>query len=404
MVSPIRCPACGNENPPEYPPEQFAFCMECGAQLGAFRPQGQQDPYGHNPNDQYGGQHGGGHPGGPPGPPPGQYGQQSPGPYGGGQQGGYGGGPADPYGGQGGYGNQQHGGPHQGGPPPQGGPGAPYGAPQGGYGGAQPGYGGPQRGYGAPEPAPYQSQAPGPASAKLILESGVGKVEYPLDAGVVTIGRSRSNDISLEDARVSRHHARVVRGDRGYMIEDLNSRNGTRVDERAIRDSVPLSEGSIVKIGDAVFRFTASAGGPAGPGASGGPGGYQSSPGPQPGPNPWDAPAQHGGPPAGQYGHGGGHGGPQGGQYGPGGMGGPQPGPQVPVLFMSPWSPVQCPQCQGLRTMVQIVFGPAAQSPGAQTAARRGEVIIGDGPALPDGPNAECRACGTRVRIVQSGS
>ena len=382
MVSPIRCPACGNENPPEYPPEQFSFCMECGAQLGGFRPQGQPDPYGRNPNDPYGGQQSG--PSGGPygqqgGPPPGPYGQQAPNPYGG-QQAGYGGAPADPYGGQGGYGGQQSG------PPP-----APFGQPQppAPYGGQQGGYGGGQPGYGSPEPSPYAP--PAPVAAKLILESGLGKVEYPLDAGIVTIGRSRSNDISLEDARVSRHHARVVRGERGYTIEDLNSRNGTRVDDRAIRESAPLSEGSVVKIGDAVFRFTASAGNP---GSPVGPAVHQAPPQPQPNPGPWGAPANPAGPPPGPYGHGG----------GPGGHGGPPAGPQVPVVFMSPWNPLQCPGCQGLRTMVQMVFGPAAQSPGAQTAARRGEIIIGEGPLLPDGPNAECRACGTRVRIVQSGS
>lgn len=349
MISPVRCPACGNVNPPEYPPEQFSFCMECGAQLGAFRPPAAPDPYGQPPQHPYGGPQGG--------PPPGQYGQQPQQPYGG-PQGGYGGPPIDPYAGQsgqpGGYGGQQGGyGGQPAGPPP-----GPYGQQ-------------PHGPYGAPQDAgPYQQQHAA-AVAKLILESGLGKIEYPLDAGVVTIGRSRSNDISLDDARVSRHHARVVRGDRGYLIEDLNSRNGTRVDDRAIRDSAPLAEGSVVKIGDAVFRFTASTAMP----------NAQQSPPATPGPSPWD----HVG----------------GAQMGPGG---PPAGPQTPVLFMSPWNPLQCPSCQGLKTMIQIVYGPAAQSPGAQTAARRGEVIIGDGPAHPDGPNAECRACGTRVRIVQSSS
>jgi pSer/pThr/pTyr-binding forkhead associated (FHA) protein len=205
----------------------------------------------------------------------------------------------------------------------------------------------------------------GPGPARLILESGLGKIEYPLDAPVVTIGRSRSNDISLEDSRVSRHHARIVRDARGFIIEDLNSRNGTRVDDRAVRDSTTLSDGSVVRIGDSVFRFTMA---------------LQSAqpPPPSPGPNPWGG--------QGGYGPSGGHG-----------------GPPAPEVFVSPWSPVQCPNCQGLKTMRPIVYGPAAQSPGAQAAAHRGEVTLGDGPQRPDGPNAECRACGTRVRIVNTG-
>ena len=286
----MRCNVCGNENPPEFPPTEWPFCMQCGAQLPTGRPAFEPEP------DPY------------PDPYPKPYPQ--PNPY------------------------------------PRPGP------------------------YPQPVPYPQPSDTPilpsGLGPARLILESGLGKIEYPLDAPVVTIGRSRSNDISLEDSRVSRHHARIVRDARGFLIEDLNSRNGTRVDDRAVRDSATLADGSVVRIGDSVFRFTMA------------PQSAQPPP-PAPGPSPW----------------GGGQGG-----YGPPAGHGGTPAPEV---FVSPWSPVQCPTCQGLKTMRPIVYGPAAQSPGAQAAAHRGEVTLGDGPQRPDGPNAECRACGTRVRIVNTG-
>jgi hypothetical protein len=203
-------------------------------------------------------------------------------------------------------------------------------------------------------------------SARLILESGLGKVEYPLDGPVMTIGRSRSNDIPLEDSRVSRHHARVVRDGNGYFVEDLNSRNGTRVDDRAVRDNAPLTDGSIIKIGDSTFRFVASA--PAGPA-------------PRPAPSPFGQEqgwSQQQPPPAREL--------------------------PVPEVFVTQWSPVQCPSCHGLKTMRPIVYGRDAQTPGAQEAARLGQVALGNGPARPNGPNAECRACGTRVRIVNTGT
>jgi pSer/pThr/pTyr-binding forkhead associated (FHA) protein len=302
----VRCPACGNENPPEYPPEEYPFCIECGAQLGTFRPppagrDQSPDPYGRGQAGQYGGAG------------PDQYRQPRPDPYDGGRQ--------DPYARQDPYDRGQ----------------------------AQ---------------APYLPPPVGPA--RLILESGLGKVEYPLDAPVVTIGRSRSNDISLEDARVSRHHARIVRDGQGFLIEDLNSRNGTRVDERAVRDSATLADGSIVRIGDSVFRFTTA---PAAPREAR----------PVPGPSPFGGPSAAPARPAGQDDR------------------------SVPEVFLAPWNPVQCPSCQGLKTMRPIVYGPAAQTPGAQTAARRGEVTLGEGPPRPNAPNAECRACGTRVRIVTTG-
>lgn len=319
----VRCPACGNENPPEYPPEEYPFCIECGAQLGSYRPGPQPaDPYG-QPN---------------PLPPAGPYGQPQYGPPP--RQDPYG--RPDPYGQPDLYGQR--------GQQPD-----PYAAPAGPppYGGAYPGPADPYPG-GRAE-TPYLPAGPGPA--RLILESSAGQIEYPLDAPVVTIGRSRSNDISLEDVRVSRHHARIVRDQRGYTVEDLNSRNGTRVDDRAVREAVPLRDGAVLRIGDSAFRFAAS-----------------SPPG---GPVPHaDRSAPYGGQP---------------------------PRAAVPEVFSAPWSPVQCPTCQGLKTMRPVIYGPAAQSPGAQVAAQRGEVALGEGPPRPDAPNAECRACGTRVRIVTTG-
>lgn len=333
----VRCPGCGNENPPEYPPDEYPFCIECGTQLGHFRP----------PHDQ-----GGGHPqqGGYP---QGGYPQQGGAPQGGYPQGGY----------------------PQGGHPPEQYPQQPWGQQPYGQGQYQQDQWG-QSPYGQDQyqqdpygphraDTPYLQHGPLAGSARLVLESGAGNVEYPLDAPEVTIGRSRSNTISLEDARVSRNHARIVRNERGYFVEDLNSRNGTRVDDRAVRESTLLTDGAVVRIGDSVFRFSMTA--------------------PAQAPPPGPAPAPYGG--------------------GPGGPGSPvgPGGPGVPEIYVAPWNPVQCPTCQGIKTMRPIVYGPAAQTPGAQTAARRGEVALGDGPPRPDAPNAECRACGTRVRIINTG-
>jgi pSer/pThr/pTyr-binding forkhead associated (FHA) protein len=240
------------------------------------------------------------------------------------------------------------------------------------YGQQRPQYPDPRPVYADPRPVyddrrmpPEQPpRRPEPRSARLILESGLGKGEYPLDAPVVTIGRSKSNDISLDDARVSRHHARIVRDEQGYLLEDLNSRNGTRVDDRAVRDSCVLADGALLQIGDATFRFEMSA--PA-----------RSTPAPREAPR--DIPRE----PV---------------------RGTPRQAPtqddSTPVIFLAPWAPVQCPSCQGLRTMRPIVYGQAGAGRAAQEAARRGDVVLGDGVARPDGPNADCRACGTRVRIV----
>jgi pSer/pThr/pTyr-binding forkhead associated (FHA) protein len=64
----------------------------------------------------------------------------------------------------------------------------------------------------------------------------------------VTIGRIASNDIQVDNVAVSAHHARIVKDGRYYVIEDLNSTNGTFVNEKKITRSV-LKENDVITIG-----------------------------------------------------------------------------------------------------------------------------------------------------------
>jgi pSer/pThr/pTyr-binding forkhead associated (FHA) protein len=51
--------------------------------------------------------------------------------------------------------------------------------------------------------------------------------KYVFDKDIMSIGRSRDNDIVVENLAVSRNHARVRREDDRYVLTDLNSANGT---------------------------------------------------------------------------------------------------------------------------------------------------------------------------------
>ena len=64
----------------------------------------------------------------------------------------------------------------------------------------------------------------------------------------ITIGRTASNDIQVDNVAVSAHHARIVKQGRSCVIEDLNSTNGTFVNERKITRKV-LKENDIITIG-----------------------------------------------------------------------------------------------------------------------------------------------------------
>jgi LysM repeat protein len=72
---------------------------------------------------------------------------------------------------------------------------------------------------------------------------------FPLDKDVITIGRSPDNDIFVDDAEVSRHHARLTRQGNNWVLEDLGSRNGTFVNGQRISGPVMLTPGAQVDFG-----------------------------------------------------------------------------------------------------------------------------------------------------------
>ncbi|MGN2639709.1 BTAD domain-containing putative transcriptional regulator [Nocardia takedensis] len=78
---------------------------------------------------------------------------------------------------------------------------------------------------------------------------------YPVRGRFTRIGRLRDNDITIEDGRVSRHHAVVVDTGLAYVIKDLLSSNGVFVDGHRVIDSMALSHGVVVRIGDSEFVF-----------------------------------------------------------------------------------------------------------------------------------------------------
>jgi transcriptional regulator with PAS, ATPase and Fis domain len=95
-----------------------------------------------------------------------------------------------------------------------------------------------------------------PAAAfQLVLTSVDGsRRSHDLpEKGEMIIGRDRSATWVIEDASISRQHAKVVGGSPPY-IEDLGSTNGTRVQGRELAPGTraPLTLGTVVEIGDVV--------------------------------------------------------------------------------------------------------------------------------------------------------
>ena len=79
-----------------------------------------------------------------------------------------------------------------------------------------------------------------------------------LNLNEMTIGRSRSCEIFLNDSHVSRSHAQLRVDDNQVRIKDLGSRNGTYINGQQIKDEVALREGDEVGIGPFTLRFCKS--------------------------------------------------------------------------------------------------------------------------------------------------
>ena len=89
-----------------------------------------------------------------------------------------------------------------------------------------------------------------------IMNGGFEGMTYTLSGQEVVIGRNPTTDITLLDEGISREHALVLFDEDGpaYVIEDLQSTNGTKVNGKRVR-SASLVEGDEIQIGQTLFRF-----------------------------------------------------------------------------------------------------------------------------------------------------
>ncbi len=91
------------------------------------------------------------------------------------------------------------------------------------------------------------------AQYRLVMRQGPNPGQiFVLDRSEVTIGRDIANDIVINDAEVSRKHARLTLEADRYKIEDLNSTNGTYIDGQRLIGPHVLAIGEVIMFGDNV--------------------------------------------------------------------------------------------------------------------------------------------------------
>lgn len=88
--------------------------------------------------------------------------------------------------------------------------------------------------------------------------SNDGRVyDFPILKVKVTIGRSKDSDIVLADNTISRNHAYITKNKEGYVLTDLGSFNGSKVNGRAVQNIILKHEDQI-EIGQTTLTFLTS--------------------------------------------------------------------------------------------------------------------------------------------------
>ena len=102
------------------------------------------------------------------------------------------------------------------------------------------------------------SERPAPQQAALVVIYGLelGR-KYDLSRTKTTVGRSSRSTIQVDQESVSRHHAELKTSAGVVTVRDLESTNGTYVNDSGVTEPYTLQNGDLVKIGRTIFKYIA---------------------------------------------------------------------------------------------------------------------------------------------------
>lgn len=108
--------------------------------------------------------------------------------------------------------------------------------------------------------SPHASAGPEKATSstvsRIVITSGPkAGLEVPLGSEPVTIGRSSESGLVIRDDYTSSHHARLLQWGDQWMLQDLDSTNGTWHDGDRVTTPVPVLVGAPIKVGATTFEL-----------------------------------------------------------------------------------------------------------------------------------------------------
>ena len=96
-------------------------------------------------------------------------------------------------------------------------------------------------------PARYQASV-------VVLKGHAQGMEYLIDRAAAVIGRDKSAQICLADPLISREHAAILFREGKFVLDDLESTNGTLMNNVSIKQA-DLHHGDTFRMGDTVLQF-----------------------------------------------------------------------------------------------------------------------------------------------------
>ena len=89
-----------------------------------------------------------------------------------------------------------------------------------------------------------------------MLTSGPRRgTEIKLSDKPLLIGRSPDADLRIQDDYTSTRHARLLKWNDAWMVQDLDSTNGTYVNDERVSQPVEIRRGTVVRIGTTTFEL-----------------------------------------------------------------------------------------------------------------------------------------------------
>ncbi|MGD0140123.1 MAG: ATPase, T2SS/T4P/T4SS family [Tepidisphaeraceae bacterium] len=96
-------------------------------------------------------------------------------------------------------------------------------------------------------------------NAYLEIKDPKATRQIPLDSGPLTIGRNFTNLLVIDEPRASRFHCVIEQDSDGFHVRDLESRNGTLINDKPLHGASALAPGDIVKIGKTEIKLVIQA-------------------------------------------------------------------------------------------------------------------------------------------------